>query len=179
MNLNYAKVALYAYPNLEAIMEQIDDLVEKKAYASMNDFQPCEVQCEKIIRLTEQKDIIIQMKITIDKLIKKFSSEEYDLLDYKYFMKKDRKYFDDKDTSSRKYFRKQISVAKKFAQYLEKAGYDDLKFQKECFKIEFFRELLKRVIEHEKLSRKNKTRKEKLIASKNKIIISNDKASIA
>lgn len=161
MNLFYAKVALYAYPNLEAVAEQIDDLIFKKAFASMSDFSSAETQCEKILSLTEQKDTIFELKITLDEIFKKFLAVEIDLFDYKYFKRKPKEYFDGVDTSSRKYFRKQISLCKRFALLLEKKGYDDKKFQKELFKIDFFRELLKRVVEHEKLSRKNKTQKEK------------------
>lgn len=176
MNLYYAKVALYAYPNLEDIMSQIDELVEKKAFASMSNLEPCEAQCEKIINLTEQKDTIIEMKIAIDKVMKNFSDDELDLLDYKYFRKINKEYYELKDTSSRKYFRRQIAVAKKFAELFEKQGYTDEKFQKECFKIDFFRELLKRVVEHEQLNRKNKPKKEKI--SKEKSIGVADKKAI-
>ena len=162
MNLFYAKVALYAYPNLLAVAKQIDDLVFKKAFASMSDFSSAEKQCEKIMALTEQKDVIFELKLTLDEIFKKFSVEDLDLLDYKYFRKKPKKYFEGIDTSSRKYFRRQISICNRFALLLEKKGYDDKRFQKELFKIEFFRELLKRVVEHEKLCRKNKTQKEKM-----------------
>ncbi len=170
MNLLYAKVALYAYPNLEAVMEQIDELVEKRALSSMHDFSPCETQCEKILDLTEQKNILIELKICLDKIFSKFSLEDLDLLDYKYFKRKPKEYFEFIDTASRQYFRKQISLVKKFSIRLEKQGYDDIKFQKECFKVDFFRELLKRVVELEKLSKKNKPKKEKLKQKTNVII---------
>ena len=47
MNVYYAKTVLYAYANVDAVVEQIDELVEKKALSSMRDFSPCEEQCEK------------------------------------------------------------------------------------------------------------------------------------
>ena len=162
MNVYYAKAILYAYPHLEAVMEQIDELIEKKALSSMHDFSPCEAQCEKILFLTEQKQILINLKLCVDKILRKFSAEDLDLFDYKYFKKKPKEYFEYIDTSSRKYFRRQISIVKKFSLSLEKEGYDDIKFQKECFKIDFLKELLKRVVENEMLSRKNKPMKEKL-----------------
>ena len=177
MNLLYAKVALYAYPNVDAVMEQIDELVEKKALSSMHDFSPCEAQCEKILNLTEQKKILIELKVCVDKILTKFSVEDLDLLDYKYFKKKPKEYFEFVDTSSRQYFRKQISLVNKFSTALEKQGYDDKKFQKECFKIDFLKELLKRVVELEKLSKKNKPLKEKLKQKTNVLIDTNERTA--
>lgn len=149
MNVNYAKTILYAYRNLDAIMRQLDELVVKKALSSMNDLSPCETQCEKILSLTSQKDILIDLKIKVGGVVEKFSDEEKDFLDYKYFKAKPKEYYANFDFSSRAYFRKQIRVADKFARKIEKAGITDEYFKSECLSIEFFRELLKRVIERE------------------------------
>ena len=156
MNIYYAKVALYAYPNLEKILEQIDEIVERKALSSMYDFTPCEHQSEKILRFTHQKDILIEMKLVLDKILKKFTDNELDLFDYKYFRIKDKEYYKDFDFSSRVYFRNQNKAVKKFAKYLEESGYDEKFFENRIFKIDFFVELLKRVLDHEKLTYKNK-----------------------
>ncbi len=159
MNIFYAKVALYAYSNLTELLSQIDDLVLKKALGSMSNFSPCVEQCEKILNLTNQKDIIINLKLAIDKALDKLTPSELDLLDYKYFRLKPKEYFATFDASSRNYFRNQIRVAKKFADLLEKTGYGDKRFEEEIFLVDFFVALRKKVEEKEKMNYKNKSKK--------------------
>ena len=48
MNVIFAKTALYAYTNLEAVADQIDELVEKKALSSISDYSPAIEQCHKM-----------------------------------------------------------------------------------------------------------------------------------
>lgn len=149
MNNFYAKTILYAYRNLDAVTRQLDDLVLKRALASMNDLSPCETQCEKILSLTDQKDVLINLKLVTKSVVDKFTEDEKDYLDYKYFKLKPKEYYADFDFTSRAYFRKQVRVADKFAKRLEKAGITDEYFEDKCLSIEFFRELLKRVTERE------------------------------
>ncbi len=170
MNIYYAKSVLYAYTNLEAIMEQIDELVQKKALASMTDTSPCEWQCQRIIDYTAQKDVLIDLKIACDAVLKKFTEYELDCFDYKYFKVKPKQYFENVDTQSRTYFRRQVRLAEKFAERLERMGVTNYWFEQNCLKIEFFVELLKRVKEHEILCRKNKTLKEKALISKARLL---------
>ncbi len=156
MNVLFAKAILYAYSHLEEVCLQIDDLVLKKALSSMGDTSPAIYQYEKIIDFTEQKKVIINLSLVCDKILKRFSDRELDLLDYKYFKKRDKEYYKDFDYLSRTYFRQQIKVALKFASYLEKSGIDDVYFIKKCLPINFFKELLIRVKEKELLAEKNK-----------------------
>ena len=67
MKENYVKSLLYTYPNVQELLDQIDVLVEKKAISSMDNFKPCIDQCEEIIGLTEQKDILIEIYQTTKK----------------------------------------------------------------------------------------------------------------
>ena len=157
MNNYYAKTILYAYPNLISLMEQIDELVEKKAFASMGNFTPAIVQCEKILDLTEQKKTLIKVKLVVDKVLQKFSLEEIDCFAYKYFKNKPKEYFKNFDASSRGYFRKQIKLISLFSKRLEYCGIDDDWFVKNCMTIDFFRELYKRVLEYEKVSNRRKS----------------------
>lgn len=161
MKVLYAKAALYSYAHLEAVAEQIDEIVEKKAFSSSMNFTPALNQFEEIIGLTYQKDIVYALKLCADAALKHFSEREKDFLDYKYFHLKPKEYYKDFDASSRGYFRRQVRLAQKFAECLEKAGYSDERFERECLSVEFFREMLSRVKEKENLSRKNKTEKEK------------------
>ncbi len=159
MKTVYAKCILYAYSNLESILEQIDVLVEKKALASMDDFTPCIEQCEKVIALTEQKDVIIDLKIKCDNVLTNFTEEEKDCLDYRYFKQKPKEYYIDFDFISRAYFRKQLKVLEKVARLLEKAGLTDNQFENTVLKIDFFAELLRRV----KMQEQSQCRKKSFI----------------
>ena len=178
MNLNFAKSILYAYVNLEEVIEQIDEIIERKALCSMNDYSPCLEQCEKIIELIDQKDVLINLKIKTENVLKTFTDEELDYLDYKYFKVRPKEYYEDFDFFSRNYFRRQVKLANKFCSLIEKQGITQKYYQEKCMKIEFMRELLKRVIDHEKLSYKNKPNKTKN-ASKNNDISSLGKRKIA
>ena len=83
-------------------------------------------------------------------------------LEYKYFKRKSKKYFENFDFTSRSYFRKQVKIINKVAKSLELAGATDEWFKEHCLRMDFFKELLKRVIEHEKNSQKNKGAKKKV-----------------
>ena len=163
MNILYAKSILYAYANIEAICNQIDELVEKKALVSMFDFSPCLEQCDKILSLTNQKDILYEIKRVVDGILPKFSEKDLLYLDYKYFHKLPKENFEFIDTFSRAYFRRQVKLASLFSEKLEKKGIDDNYFEKFCFSIDFFKELFKRVVEHETKCIKNKKAKSKYL----------------
>lgn len=162
MKIIYAKTLLYAYPAIDGIIEQIDSLVEKKALFSMNDCSSCLSQCEIILGLTEQKKVYLKLMLELRAVLSKFSKEELDLLDYKYFKQKPKSYYEDFDSQSRGYFRRQVRIAKKFAEIIEEIGLTDEWYIKNCLTIEFFKELLKRVKENEVSSKKNLSRAEKL-----------------
>ena len=156
MNIIYTKTILQIYAVAESVIEQLDDLAERKALASMSDFSPCFEQCEKIIDLKNQKNIILYIQKIVNKILSKLTIEQLDLLDYKYFKKKPKEYYKNFDYSSRAYFRNQIKVVLLVAEKLEKYQLNDSWFNKNCLKIEFFKEMLKRVQEKEELSNKNK-----------------------
>ena len=162
MKTLYAKTLLFAYPAITGIIEQIDGLVERKALSSMHDFSSCLSQCEIILELTEQKKVYLKLSLQLKEVLSKFTNEELDLLDYKFFKQKPKNYFVNIDTQSRGYFRKQVRLAKKFADELEKVGVTDDWYENKCLSINFFKELLKRVKESEVTSKKNLSRTEKL-----------------
>ena len=161
MNVLYAKVALYAYAHLDALTDQIDEIVEKKAFSSSMNFSPAINQFEDIIELTYQKQIVFALKLCCEDALKNFTDKEKLYFDYKYFKTRKKAEYAGLDTVSRAYFRLQIRLAEKFAKNLEKAGFSDERFKEECLSIDFFSEMLSRVKERENLNRKNKTEKEK------------------
>lgn len=162
MNIRYTKTALYAYPNLQAIAEQIDELVEKKALSSMCNYTPALEQCEKIVDFTYQKDVLFALNIYVEEALKDISQLEMDCLEYKYFKRKEKEYFVGFDAESRGYFRRQIRIIKKLSEKLEKAGATDAWFEQNCLQMDFFKELLKRVIEHENSTKKEKRKNPKI-----------------
>ncbi len=172
MNVIYAKTILYAYSGIEKTIEQIDELVAKRALASFSDFTPCLAQCEKIIDLTYQKDTLAVLKRTVDVVLKKFDVEELKYFDYKYFKKKPRAFYKDFDASGRAYFRKQIKLANLFAERLERLSVDDQWFEEYCLKTDFFKSLFSRVKEMEEKSKKNKPKAEKQ-ARQNALLLNN------
>ena len=161
MNIYYTKTVLYAYANIDAVKDQIDDFVERKALSSMSDYTPCIEQCESILNYTAQKVALIELKEFTKRGLKKLSQYELDCLDYKYFKQKPKEYYKDFDCESRGYFRRQVSIVKKLSDIFEGLGLTDEWFKKNCLCTQFFRELLKRVEMQEKQNYKNKAKKHK------------------
>lgn len=156
MNTYFSKTILYGYAVLDDLINQIDELENKKAILSINDTSPAISQCEKMIDFNIQKAVLYIVKKTVDKILATFTNEELLLLDYKYFKKKDRSEYETLNYLSRTYFRKQVKVAVKFAERLESSGIDEKFFKEKCLSIDFFKNLLKIVIEKEVYSYKNK-----------------------
>ncbi len=170
MKTIYTKTILYAYANIDAVKEQIDDLVERKALSSMTDFSPCIEQCEKMLEYTAQKVALIELKQFIEKALKNLSAYEMDCLEYKYFKRKPKEYFIGFDYESRAYFRKQVSLAKRLSESFDGVGLTDEWFEKNCLNTNFFKELLKRVESYDVQCNKNK-KKLKKVQEKSKITL--------
>ncbi len=146
MNNYYAKTALYVYPCIEKLISQIDGLVEKKAYASMEIFVPCEEICDYIIGLTEQKKKWLKLYLVVKDVLKSFTQEEIEYIDYKYFRKRS---FEIKGVAdfyaSRNYYRKQKRIIAECAKLLDEKGYNEEWFIKEYMELPFFKEMFKRI----------------------------------
>ena len=156
METIYTKTILYAFNHLLSIAEQIDDLVKKKALSSIDNCSPAIMQYDAIVQLTYEKDVVYALKNMCDKALSKLTEEEMKYFEYKFFRNKPKSYFENFDTSSRAYFRKQNSLIKKCSERFEKCGIDNSFFEEKCLMIDFFRQLLKRTEEVEKKSYKNK-----------------------
>ena len=164
MNVLYAKTLLYAYVNLDDVANHIDELVERKAKYSFSNYMPALSQFEEIVSLTYEKDIIYAVKLACDKILSRFSKEDLDFFRYKYFKNMSKKEALLFDSTSRTYFRKQVKLSEEFACRLEKYGIDDEFFEQKCLLIDYFRHLYKSTMEHERLQRKNKSkRKEDIV----------------
>ena len=150
MNVYYAKTILYSYKSLQALMEQMDDLVEKKALTSMSNLTPCEIQCQNILSITAQKDVLINLYLSVEQVLKEFSDKQLDYFDYKYFKQKSKEYYKDFDSTGRTYFRIQKKLAESFAYKMEKVGISEEWVIENCMCMDFFKGVYKNVLEREK-----------------------------
>ncbi len=141
----YIKSILYAYPSLTDIIDNIDEVVYKKALASFSDTSPCIEQAERIMGLTNQKDLLIDLKIKVDEVLAKFSKEELLYFEYKYFKRLKKEAFYNFDTSSRRYFRQQIRLFNLLKKRFLALKMDEKWFNDNYLQIDFMRELLRRV----------------------------------
>ena len=71
----YAKVVLYFYPCADSLAEQIDDLVEKKAFASIRDFRLVKNNVLKYSTLPNRNGEFSYLKNSRRKLSKNFRIE--------------------------------------------------------------------------------------------------------
>ena len=177
MNILYAKTVLYLYAGTEKLVRQIDELVERKALASANDFSPAVNQCAAIAELTRCKAALLYLKEVCERILPRFSERELIYLDYKYFKKRDRSEYAGMDFCSRTYFRRQIRLAEKFAEALSNDGIDDGVFCEEYLSCRFIKRLYGRVREKEKEARKNKSAAEKAAARRLETVLPADKKS--
>ncbi len=156
MDKLYVKCVLYAYPNVMSIKEQIDELMEKRAFSSMMDVSPAEQQCVKMVGYIFQKEMLDELKEMTDKVLEKFTAHQLDCFDYKYFKIKPREYYQGFDAKSRAYFREQNKLVELFSARAEKVGLTESWFVENCLQLDFFKELLKRVKEREDSVKKEK-----------------------
>ena len=166
LNTLYTKVLLYAYPNIESLVDQIDELVEKKAITSMDATSPCLDICNSIISLIKEKDLYLDLLVTLDGILENLTEYEKMCIEYKYFLVRDKDKFVGFDYTSKQYFRHQNKILEKIRKRLDKKGYDDNFFREKYLPIKFFKALLRGVKEKEKHVNKNKKSKECLLDKK-------------
>ena len=105
LNTLYTKVLLYTYPNISSLIDQIDELVEKKAISSMDSTLPCIEICNSVINLIKEKDLYLKLMVVLEDVLKTLSEEEMLCVEYKYFLEKDKFKHIDFDYTSKQYFR--------------------------------------------------------------------------
>lgn len=148
MNAIYSKTVLYGYNSIDKLIKQTEDLMLKRALASMHDFSPADKQAKRLYSYILTKDLLLRLKKACKIVFKKMDDEQLNLLDYKYLKKKTKEYYADFDTTSRRYFRRQNKLVDFFGDKLEKLGLTDSRFEKTYLKIPFFAEMCKMVANH-------------------------------
>ena len=164
MKTLYAKAVLYSYSNLERLCDAIDEQVEQRALSSIDDYTPAIEQYEKILSCTAQKDLIIDLKATVNLILDKMSEEERSFIVYKYFKKQQCADNDKAEFKTRNYYRKQVRLAERFARWLAIYGIDDEYFERNYLQIDFFKQLIRKVEEHEVQCLKNARSSRKKVA---------------
>lgn len=163
MNLYYAKTILYAYPNIEVLAEQIDEVVERKAISSMMDFRPCLEQCYSLLDLTYYKDCLFSLKLIVEDILSVLKEKNLELIEYKYFHSRKKEDLTLVNINTRSYYRRQAKVIEKIALMLENRGVNDVYFEEKYLCSDFFKELLERIMLHEKSYEKARKLKPKTI----------------
>ncbi len=155
MKERYAKTLLYAYPNLQKLIDRIDSLVDKKALSSMTDTTDCLSQCEKIVKLTVQKGLVFETKYYLEKILMRLGEEQRAYIEYKYFKRQNKEYFKNVDLTSRNYYRKQKRLLAYICECLDWLGLNDLWFEKRAKRIPYIRKLLTAVMISQDITIKN------------------------
>ncbi len=141
MDVFYVKTLLFAYAGLDDVILSIDEQVGRKAINSRTNYSPAISQFEEIIALTNEKEIILAVKLVCDTVLGKFSEEDLTLFRYKYFGTLDEMEELLLDTTSRTYFRRQERLFNRFARRVENLGIDDDFFVKKCLSVDFFKQI--------------------------------------
>jgi len=149
MKSDYVKTLLYAYEHLPKITKRIDEIVLKKALASMTNYYFCEKQCVKIVNLTVQKALMIETKYYLDRAMSRLMREEKEMLDYKYFKRCPRYNLAQEDFTSRNYFRKQQKLIQTIGDNLSWLNKGNEWFEKRCMIIPFIRKVYNAVKYHD------------------------------
>ena len=141
MKSDYIKTVLHAYVHVPKIIKRINQVVTKKALASMKDFTSCLTQCEKIINLTVQKAVLIEAKHYIDRAMSRLSQDEKDFLDYKYLRVNLVDYELKINSNTRAYYRVQQKIINTLSDNLGYLGKDDKWFEQYCLKVPFIKKM--------------------------------------
>lgn len=137
---NYGKVLLYSYPKLTKLKTQLKSLAMDKAIASFYSEYDCERIAKDIIRLHDAENIIGETKEKMDKALGKFTKEEIEYFEHRYFKTQVVEKLKPK-SDDRQYFRIQRKLFLKFMAYLERAGLTEEWFDKNCLKLRYFSDM--------------------------------------
>lgn len=126
----YVKAALYMYQSIPGRVKEIDNIVRKKALASMTDYRPVVEIADDIITLKLIKAYLIKLHNKIrDDILPKLKPVYVDCIYYKYFRGLKHTYQEGFDYRSRTYMRRQHRVVQHIGERLAKAGFDDEWFE--------------------------------------------------
>ncbi len=131
----YVKTILSCFIALDSVIEQIENIIKKKARNSFYEYEGAERLANEVLALCEVRYDLIDLKEKTANSLNKLSEYDKILIAYKYFgiLPEDKNF----DLTSRNYFRKQIRAIEKFSKLLENEGMTYEHFTKTYMKINY------------------------------------------
>ena len=143
----YVKTILSCFIALDSVIEQIENVIKKKARNSFYEYQGAERLANEVLSLCNIRLDLIDLKEKTANSLNKLSDEDKILIAYKYFgiMPEDENF----DHTSWNYFRKQIRAIERFSKILEKQGMTYEYFLKTYMKIHYISEAYNKMVKED------------------------------
>lgn len=125
MDSVYVKAALYMYGNIPGRVKEIDNIIYRKALASMGDYRPALKIADDIISLKIIKSYLIDLHREIRTMLTTLKPYYVDCMYYKYFRQLEHTYSETFDPTNRNYFRRQQRLVSEVESKLVVVGFDD------------------------------------------------------
>lgn len=152
----HAKTILTSYGKFSGMAEDLENLIFQSAIGSFRDTSPCSTQAERICKLIEKKNLLVNLYVKAKRALNALTQEEVNVLAKKFAGASVRLYF-----SERTYFRKVASALVKYSRALERQGITKQSFISDyAQKLPFLQAVMDRVIyEADATSRRAETYK--------------------
>ena len=137
--MEYAKILLSAYPNLNRVIKTENDNYMRRCYNSAYFCEPTEAFATALIDMMEKRKKLIDLKEKLDLLFSRLSEEEKALIMFKYAGVIPENKF---EFSLRTYFRKQKKLLKKIETYLNYLNITEDVFKERYMDVRYFNVLL-------------------------------------
>ncbi len=143
----YVKTILSCFIALDSVIEQIENVIRKKAKNSFYEYESAERLTNTVLSLCNIRYDLIDLKEKTANSLNKLSEEDKILIAYKYFgiHPEDENF----DHTSRNYFRKQIRAIERFSKILEKEGMGFEQFQRTYMKIHYIASTYNKMVKEE------------------------------
>ena len=142
----YVKTALYVFPALKVMADEVGEHVKRKAYLSYDNRVSCENLAAYLLEQLELKSRIETLSDTLGGVVDKLSTQEKFLLQLRYFGGKNKTISGCSDEeikklcgSRRSYYRRQERLLKKIGEKLLRRGVSEDNFYNEYGEIELVR----------------------------------------
>lgn len=160
---SYEKTLLSCFKCMEDVIGQMERVFTDAAVGSHTCLSPCEVIAEKLMKMTERKINLIDVRNKVVRAFNRLDDEKRKFISYKYFGRKDKEIDEIKNT--RDYFRKNNSALKAFSKILQAMGFTEEKFLNSCEKYRFIMQVYEDFKEGEATRNKLPSRYYKIVKS--------------
>ena len=143
----YQELILFLYPRLGRAAEDIGEVVEAKALASVSGRECAERCAERLLAYLHMRDCFLAVKAAVEEVAAALTEEERYLLEYKYFRRKPNLEGEFAGTglrcSLRTYYRKQERLARRVNALFLRAGLTEAWFAANLAGLPFFASALR------------------------------------